>query len=369
MTKQKIKLLFFHPYSSIGGADLSLSSIMNNLDFKKYSVDFVCIRRDKKTIPLNKNIKVYEIKTYKTMFSFFNFRKIIKSNIEKNFKKIILISNQNFANILAFFFTLGLRDKIKIIAYERNHINELNYYFSFNDKIKKIILKFLIKLTYIKFDRVITNSKISSQDLSKFINSKVITFYNPIITKKIKKIKKKKSKYFNILNIGRLVKQKDQITIIKAVELIPDNYKAKLKIIGSGPEKTYLGNYINEKNLHKKVEILNEKRKVSKFYESSDLFVLSSLYEGFPNVLIESILHGLPIISSNCKSGPSEILKNSIVPNMFKIKNHEQLSRKIIFYKKNTKMFLKNNQILQRNLQKFHYKKILDQMDSLFTKI
>ena len=123
MNNQKIKLIFFHPYSSIGGTDLSLSTIINNLDPKKYSIDFICIKRQKKTISLNQNINIYKLKTNKTLFSYFKFRKIIKNNLKRNYKKVILFSNQNFANVIAYLFTLNLKDKLKLIAFERNHIN------------------------------------------------------------------------------------------------------------------------------------------------------------------------------------------------------------------------------------------------------
>ena len=69
MSSQKIKLVIFHPYSAIGGADLSISTIINNLNPKKYSIDFICIKRKQNAIPLNKNINIYFLKTNKTIFS------------------------------------------------------------------------------------------------------------------------------------------------------------------------------------------------------------------------------------------------------------------------------------------------------------
>ena len=64
---------------------------------------------------------------------------------------------------------MNLQKKLRLIAYERNHLNELNYYFNLKDIFKKNLLKLLIKLTYSKFDKVITNSKESSKDLEIFI--------------------------------------------------------------------------------------------------------------------------------------------------------------------------------------------------------
>ena len=61
------------------------------------------------------NVKIYELKTTRTLFSFFKFRKIIKKNLNTNYEKTILFSNQNFANVILYFFTFNLRDKLKLI--------------------------------------------------------------------------------------------------------------------------------------------------------------------------------------------------------------------------------------------------------------
>ena len=369
MNNKKIKLIFFHPYSSIGGADLSLSTIVNNLNPKKYSIDFICIKRQKKTIPLNKNIKIYELESNKTLFSYFKFRKIIKQNLKRNYKKIILFSNQNFANVIAYLFTLNLKDKIKLIAFERNHINELDYFFNLKDKFKKKILKLLMKFTYHKFDAIITNSKEASKDLTKYLRVKVYTIYNPIKLKKITIKKNKKNNFLNILNIGRLEKQKDHITLIKAVEIVSKKINVKLKIVGSGSEYLFLQNYIQNAGIQKFIKIIKQTRNVKKFYLNSNLFVLTSLYEGFPNVLVESIMYNIPIISSNCKSGPKEILLNNKGPNIFRIKDHHGLSEKILNFSRNKKNFNKNNFKIKNNLNNFHYKKILNEFEKLFIRI
>lgn len=366
MNKKKIKIIFFHPYSSIGGADLSIAKIINNLSSKEYSVDFVCIKRKKNTISLNKYVDIYELKSSKSIFAIFKFREIVKKSLRQNFQKIIIFSNQNFANILSFLFTIGYRKKLKLIAFERNHINELNFHFNFLDGIKKIILKILIKLIYPKFDKVITNSKESSKDLSKFISSKVITFYNLIKFENIKRKKLKKNKTINILNIGRLEKQKDQITLLKTVKKLRENINVKLIIVGSGSQFKNLKDYIYDNNLSNEVKIFKENLNVKKFYLSSDIFVLSSLYEGFPNVLIESIIYNLPIISSNCKSGPDEILYNSKVKNRFQVGDHEDLYKKIMYFIKNKSIFHKNNIVLKDNLSRFESKITLKKYKNLF---
>ena len=154
------------------------------------------------------------------------------------------------------------------------------------------------------------NSKKLSDDLSKLTKSKVKTIYNPAYDKEIYALCKKrnpfkKNKLKKIINVGRLEMQKDQLTLIKAVENIEN---VSLTIIGYGSLYYKLSKYITDNKLSKKIKILQNISNPYPYIKNSDLFVLSSLYEGFPNVLAEAIMLRVPIISSNCNSGPAEIL-------------------------------------------------------------
>ena len=165
----KINLIIFHPYSNIGGADLSISKLINNLDHKKYKIEFVCLNQQKILRYTNKKIKIHLIKSSRTLFSIFKVRNIIKKNLKSDFKKVIFLSNQNFANIISYFITVGLEKKLKKIIIERNHISELYNYFSVKDFITKSLIKILMKITYNNFDSIVGNSYELSRDLSSFI--------------------------------------------------------------------------------------------------------------------------------------------------------------------------------------------------------
>jgi glycosyltransferase involved in cell wall biosynthesis len=70
------------------------------------------------------------------------------------------------------------------------------------------------------------------------------------------------------------------------------------------------------------------------FYKKSNLFILSSIYEGFGNVLVEALQHKCPVITSNCKSGPMEIIENGKYGYFFNVGDYFGLSKKILnFYK------------------------------------
>lgn len=369
MKKHKINLIIFHPFSRIGGADLSISKLINNLDNNKYKIDFICLNKQKITDYLNKKIDIHIIKSKKTSLSIFKVRKIIKNNLNKGYKKVIFFSNQNFANVLSYFITLNLEKKIKKIIIERNHLSELFYYNSIKDFLYKVLIRNLMKYTYKKFDAIIGNSKELSTDLSKYVQSKTITIYNSVSAQK-----NNSSKYINfskktILNVGRLEKQKDQETLIRAIYLVNKHFDANLIIIGNGSQYYKLKNLIKFLKLEKKIKILTKINNPKIYYKSCDLFVLSSIYEGFPNVITESIMNDTPVISSNCKSGPKELLMNLKGPDIFELKNQIDLSNKIINHFQNPNLLKKKCAKVKKSFKRFHLKKMINNYEKLFSKI
>lgn len=367
MKSKKIKLIIFHPYSKIGGADKSLSRLINRLDSSKYEIIFITIDKPYIKSYLKKEIKIIKIKSSKTIFSVIKIRKILKSFSEE--KKVIFFSNQNFANIVSFFIIFRFSN-IKHIVMERNHIDEFKYSRNFLDLIKKKIIFLLMKIFYKHADLVLGNAKRLCIDLKKMTNCKVKTIYNPAYDKEIFKLSKSKIKKINkkniILNVGRLEIQKDQITLLKAIKNIDNIY---LIIIGYGEKKIELKNYIRQHNLQKKVIILDNISNPYPYFKSAKLFVLSSLYEGFPNVLTEAIMFDVPVISSNCNSGPSEILLQNKGIHIYEKKNHIELEKKINLFFKNKNIFHKRNKLLKENLQRFNPEKIILEYDRIFQKI
>jgi len=368
MINSKINVLIFHPYSKIGGADLSISKLINNLSHNKYKIEFICLNSQKIKKYLKKNIKIHVIKSSKTIYSILKVRKIIKNNLKKDYKKIIFLSNQNFANILSYFITYNLGTSLKIVIIERNHISELFTYFSTKDFFKKLIIKSLMKLTYNKFDWIIGNSKELSKDLGKYLNLKTHTIYNSVINHHYKKNIVKKDKRI-ILNVGRLEKQKDQITLIKATHLVNKQMDVNLIIIGKGSQYQKLIQLIRHFHLERKIKIVTNTNKPEAFYKKSNLFVLTSLYEGFPNVVTESISMNLPVISSDCKSGPKEILMSSRGPDIFTKGDHRDLSKKILNHFRNPSILNKKCLKVKKAFDRFELKNLINRYDKLFSNL
>ena len=188
---KKIKIYIFHPYSKIGGADLTISRLINNLDPNKYNIHFICLGYPGIKKYLKRRIKITKFDNKRSITTIPKIRKIIIDNYNKDqkYKKVIFISNQNFANIISVL-ALNKFKYIKKILIERNNPIELDLIKNYKNK----IIKKLIPFTYPKADKIIGISKELSKDLRKLCRSKVETIYNPSFDKKISKIKIKKKK-------------------------------------------------------------------------------------------------------------------------------------------------------------------------------
>ena len=93
---------------------------------------------------------------------------------------------------------------------------------------------------------------------------------------------------------------------------------------------------------------------------------MTSLYEGCPNSIIEATILDLPVISSNCNSGPSEILLNGRGGTFYKKKNTYSLIKKISLFMENKKIFKNRLNVAKNNIYRFEEKRILNQYDKLF---
>jgi len=120
---------------------------------------------------------------------------------------------------------------------------------------------------------------------------------------------------FIFVTIGRLSVQKGQWFLIRSFKSVVNKHKnVKLCIIGEGELKQKLTKLVKKLDLEDKVFFLGNQKNIFPFLKKSDCFVLSSLVEGFPTILIETLAVDIPIISTDCKTGPKECLCPDIDP-------------------------------------------------------
>jgi glycosyltransferase involved in cell wall biosynthesis len=328
------KLIIFNPSIEDGGVEKNLFLIANYLANKIPYLILITSSIDKKKFFSDKIIfsMIY--------FKFFNLFKrypkyffcifLLIFNIIKYKRKVIVLAFQAniYAIIISKLFGVNIITRSNTSPYGWN-----------KNSIKQLIFKFFFQKT----DLIIVNSFEFKKQMDKEYKIKSRVILNPFDFNYIKKksLDNVENNFFKknslkLINVGRLVDQKDQITILKAVQLALKKRKnIQLIIVGKGEKKNELNNFILRNKLQKYIKLIGYQKNPFNYIQSSDLFILSSKYEGLPNALIESIFLKKSVISSDCPTGPKEILDNGNYGSLFKVGDYRSLAKLIINFKKN----------------------------------
>ena len=130
-----------------------------------------------------------------------------------------------------------------------------------------------------------------------------------------------------ILSVGTLKKQKNQAILIRAFSRMVEKDDARLMILGEGFLRDELESLARELGIYEKVLLPGFFMDPAPIYGSANLFVLSSDYEGFGNVIVEALACGLPVVSTDCPSGPAEILENGRYGRLVPVRDAEALAK------------------------------------------
>ncbi len=348
------KIIIFYPSFERGGVEIILMNLINH--FLKKKVKIVLISNvPKKKLPKNNNFLQIN-PNYKTI-KFFSDRLFKAVKAAKELYKILNASNPKETII----FSLQSSSLAILVSKINNYpiivrnAEDPIYSTIYGDNKFLSIFAILSKiLTYNFSDKIICNSVGSKNSLQKllFKKSKVISIYNPYL-KKIYKNKFFTKKKF-IITVGRITKQKDHRTLVEAIKILhKKGIDLKLLIIGDGDQKEKIQSQINRLDLKKNVKILGWKKNLTYYYKSAKIFVLPSLYEGLGNVLIDAVNFNIPVVTTNCRSGPSEIVKKNKGGFIAPISNPQQIAMKINYCLKNYKLALTKAKYAKKYIYRF----------------
>lgn len=240
------------------------------------------------------------------------FKRIIKiRNIKINNPHTPIISFLEYPNLI----NILTRNYGRTIISVRNHMSS-----KYKNGIKAFFWNSTIKNLYSKADQVIVVSQEIKRDLmtNYAINpDKIKVIYNSYPIESIQKLSEDsiKDEYVDIFNCpvvitsGRLNKQKGHWHLIRAFSKVKkNNSNAKLVFLGDGPLKNELKRLANDYELSEDIYFFGFQDNPFKYISKAKIFVMSSLHEGFPNSLAEAMACGVPVVSTDCLSGPGEIL-------------------------------------------------------------
>lgn len=189
------------------------------------------------------------------------------------------------------------------------------------DSIRRLWIRASMRLIYPSLSHRIAVSKGAAADLASFAGlteESVNVIYNPItgvaLSNRIAIPASLPSKWTSgrarLLAVGTLKPIKDFSTLLQALAMLRQQVDARLLILGEGEERGQLEAQIERLGLHEAVDLPGFVIDTHAYYRAADLYVMSSLGEGLPTVLVEALEQGVPIISTDCPSGPREILED-----------------------------------------------------------
>jgi glycosyltransferase involved in cell wall biosynthesis len=129
-----------------------------------------------------------------------------------------------------------------------------------------------------------------------------------------------------IVGVGRLTRQKDFPTLLQAFALVCRKQPSRLVIFGEGRGRAELVEMALQLGVQERVDFPGFVPNPYKYLQRASLFVLSSAWEGSPNVLTEALSLGIPVVATDCPSGPREILQNGLVAPLVPVGNPEKLA-------------------------------------------
>ena len=323
----RTRISFFIPSLAGGGAERVFINLA--CEFKRigYDVDLIVCNKTGELSTCVENISIVDLKSSSVFKSVYPLFKHLRQSKPK-----FLFAAMPHANIAALLSCIFSKIKVVITIHE-----DVFKRYENSDFKNKVILK-LSKLIYPFAFALIAVSKgvLESEKrfLKKSIPKKNFVIYNPILDENFPvsnnlNISKPKSQTdpLRIVSVGRLTYQKDYITLLKAIKLISSSINLSLDIFGNGELEFELKKYCEDNGISDIVNFKGYSTDLSEIYSDKDIFILSSRWEGFGNVLVEALSFGCLVISSNCNHGPSEVLENGKYGYLFDVGDSGELSK------------------------------------------
>jgi len=295
------------PSLRLGGSENFIITLVSSLDKSKFDISVLLVNaKDSRVNELPHHIELIDLRSPRVRYSIF---KILSCVYRK--KPDILFSTVSHLNLYVSMMKYFLPKDVRIIARETNTISS-----RYLDQPYPFLFKLLYKIFYNNIDCFVAQSRHMANDLEKFnvAGSKVKIILNPVDVEKIKTLSMEpcidyEGGCLRLLSVGSLVHQKGHDILLKALAEVTIDFH--LIVLGEGHLRSELIMLSEELGINDRVEFLGQVENPYRYMQNADYLILSSRYEGLPNVVLESHVCGLPVISFNSPGGVSEIITHN----------------------------------------------------------
>lgn len=359
--KENKRILIVLPFFADGGMERVVINLAKGLLSHKLEVSFILFRKGYGSLieEIPKEVKVLEFNTKNLVLLLFKTVRYLGKE-----KPLAVLALSTRVNIICIFAKFLSATRTKLIVSTHITLKKVA-----NTTKIKAILRSVIYRIYNFADYVHVVSKGIASDLESLgvKKEKIKVIYNPIISPEIEDrseepvthawFQKKAGGTPVILGVGRLVPQKSFQTLLKAFALVRKEKNARLAILGEGEGKNMLENLAKELGVEKDFVLLGFSNNPYSYIKHADLFVLSSAWEGFGNVLAEALAFGVPVVSTDSPHGPAEILEQGKFGKLVSVGDEKALAVAILL----TLQSPLPTEVLKKSAERFTISKITQQ--------
>ena len=328
------RIAIFVPSMRGGGAERMMFNLAGGLVERGYAVDLVLVRGEGAYLArLPAAVQVIDLKSSGVFASL----PALVSYLRRSPPDVMLAA-MTHTGLTAIAARWLAQAKMRLVVSERNNLSES---VRDNPSIKTRLFPILARLLYPSADAITAVSRGVAQDFAQQTHlpeQSITVIYNPTVTPQLLSDAAQPvthpwlmDKQFPvILCAGRLVEQKGFATMLRAFQQVNAALPSRLIILGEGEKRAELEALVQTLGLQGSVDLPGFAENPFAYMRHADLFVLSSQYEGFPNVLVEAMACGCPVVSTNCPDGPFEILDGGRYGRLVPVGDADALAQAII---------------------------------------
>lgn len=314
----KEKVCFVLPSMAGGGAERVANILLKHLDRNRFDLKLVLFKKSGCALgDIPADIEIVDLRK-KGRLSFFPLILRLRDLIIKE-RPDVLLSSLEYANIVAVLANIAAGKRCRVI------VSEHNYHRQYLPHTRlKAIKSPLMSFAYRRADKIIAVSggikRILAEDFV-IPGDKIKIIYNPFDISGITALSEekvshpffsKKGDSIVLIFAGRLTRQKNPELLIRAFAETRKDLPAYLIVLGEGELESGLRLLARELGVGRFIDFVGFRKNPFSWIRSADIFVLPSSWEGFGNVIVEAMACGTPVISTDCPSGPNEIIKNGV---------------------------------------------------------
>ena len=332
-TNGKVRVAIFTSNMGGGGAERAMSKLAGGIAEQGYHVDLVLSRAEGHYLPeVPDSVRIVDLDAGRVLASLPGLIRYLRRE-----RPAALLTSMNYVNVVGIWARALSRVDTRLVVNEQN---ALSLEAAHSPRRRHRLMPKLIRRFYPWADRIVSVASGTADDLARTAGlprERIEVVHNPIVTPELKEraADPVDHPWFAegeppvALSVGRLSRQKDFGTLLRAFAKVRDRRPARLVILGEGPERESLEALISELGLEKDVALPGWVSNPYPWMANAGVYVLSSRWEGLPSVLIEALYCGVPIVATDCLSGPREILDDGAHGLLVKVGDVDALARGI----------------------------------------